>query len=50
MRQKVDRGIVDTFKNINRRKNQIDAHAPEGNNKRKQGVFGVLPGDNQDKF
>jgi len=50
MRQKVDQGIVDTFKNINRRKNQIDAHEPAGNNFRKQGVFGVLPGDNKDKF
>ena len=50
MRQKVDQGIVDAFTDINRRKNLVDAHAPEGNNQGKRGVFGVLPGDNKDKF
>lgn len=50
MRQKVDQGIVDAFKSVNRRKNLVEGHAPEGNNVRKTGVFAVLPGDNQDKF
>jgi len=50
MRQKVDQGIVDAFKDVNRRKNLVGAHGPEGNNVRKPGVFAVLPGDNKDKF
>ena len=50
MRQKVDQGIVDAFKDINRRKNLVDEHQPEGVNARKTGMFGVLPGDNKDKF
>jgi len=51
MRQKVDQGIVDAFKGINRRQSLVEGHVGgEGNNVRKTGVFGVLPGDNKDRF